>query len=104
MVGDTGLANDLCGPVHRLLTFSHTHHRCFERFVRSLRPQSFEKLAHIRNHWHLPDLAVLCSSLRITPHDDLASDEITIWPGDVGSLSFPESAVGQKANQGSAIS
>lgn len=93
-----------CRPVHGLLAFMDSHHGSFSSFVRSLSPQLFEQLSHIWNHGHFSDLAVLCSSYRITPHNDFASGEITICPSDVRRFSFSKATKGQEPNEGSAVS
>ena len=101
-MGDSMHSDRRCRSIHYLLAFSHKHDGCFGRFVWSFIVKPFKKLAHIRNHWHLPDLTILCSSFRIAPHNEFPSDEITICPSDVCRFSFSKATVSQEPNRGSA--
>lgn len=85
--------------IYRTLALTHLHHRSSCEFIRSLRPKTFQKLPHFRNHRNPPNTPVFRACLRVAPHNYLPFRQIAVAPSDGRRLAFAETAEGQKSNQ-----
>src|ERR1035441_5608694 len=102
VVGDTGHADDLRGPVHRLLAFSHTHHRARRPCLSTLLLQTFKEFPHLWDYRHLsnfPGTSVFEPSFGMTREHNGATFEVTVRAHHICVSGFPEPAISHEANQ-----